>query len=77
MPTSPARNKKLPAVASLSPAATDLLIGMGAGDHLVAVSNFDADRDDIRGLEVFAAIFNVGDAARPAIPADDMKVRRA
>ena len=51
VPTSPARNKKLPAVASLSPAATDLLIGMGAGDHLVAVSNFDADRDDIRGLD--------------------------
>lgn len=31
-----------PTVASLSPAATDLILGMGAGDHLVAVSNFDA-----------------------------------
>jgi ABC-type hemin transport system substrate-binding protein len=27
--------------ASLSPAATDLILGMGAGDHLVAVSNYD------------------------------------
>ena len=29
-------------IASLSPAATDLLIAMGAADHLQAVSNFDA-----------------------------------
>src|SRR4051794_35456488 len=28
-------------VASLSPAATDLIIGMGAGGHLIAVSNYD------------------------------------
>src|SRR5688572_4052980 len=28
-----------PTVASLSPAATDLLVGLGAADHLVAVSN--------------------------------------
>src|SRR2546426_12491560 len=28
-------------VASLSPAATDLLVGMGAKDRLVAVSNFE------------------------------------
>src|SRR5687767_218730 len=34
-----------PTVASLVPAATDLLIGMGAGDHLVAVSNFDTRPD--------------------------------
>ncbi len=32
-----------PRVASLSPAATDLLLGMGAGDRLVAASNYDAD----------------------------------
>ncbi|HEY8751086.1 MAG TPA: ABC transporter substrate-binding protein [Tepidisphaeraceae bacterium] len=36
----PAQNKS-PTVASLVPAATDLLVGMGAGDHLVAVSNYD------------------------------------
>ncbi len=30
-----------PAIASLVPAATDLLLAMGAGDHLVAVSNYD------------------------------------
>jgi iron complex transport system substrate-binding protein len=29
-------------VASLVPAATDLIVGMGAADHLVAVSNYDA-----------------------------------
>ena len=45
-----ARTVKQPSVASLSPAATDLLVGMDATDHLVAVSNFDAERDAIRGL---------------------------
>ena len=29
-------------VASLVPAATDLILGMGAADHLVAVSNYDS-----------------------------------
>ncbi len=37
-------------VASLVPAATDLIIGMGAGDHLVAVSNWDAARKEIEPL---------------------------
>jgi len=37
-------------VASLSPAATDLLIGMNLSDRLVAVSNYDRDRDGTRGL---------------------------
>jgi iron complex transport system substrate-binding protein len=32
---------KSPSVASLVPAATDLLIGMDAADHLVAVSDYD------------------------------------
>lgn len=36
-------------VASLVPAATDLLIAMGAKDHLVAVSNYDS-RDATAGL---------------------------
>src|SRR5687768_1303379 len=39
-----------PTVASLSPAATDLLVGMGAADHLVAVSNYDPEREPIGGL---------------------------
>jgi len=39
-----------PRVATLSPAATDLLIGMGAAQQLVAVSNFDAPRDPTRDL---------------------------
>ncbi|MDB5357507.1 MAG: periplasmic binding protein [Phycisphaerales bacterium] len=34
---------KDPRVVSLVPAATDLLIGMGCGDHLVAVSNYESD----------------------------------
>jgi len=46
----PAPQKTQPTLASLSPAATDLLVGMGARDHLLAVSNFDADRDETRGL---------------------------
>jgi iron complex transport system substrate-binding protein len=37
----PAAVAKAPTVASLVPAATDLLVGMGCRDHLVAVSNFD------------------------------------
>jgi iron complex transport system substrate-binding protein len=37
-------------VASLVPAATDLIIGMGAVDHLVAVSNWDAPRKEIEHL---------------------------
>lgn len=36
-----ASGAKAPTVASLVPAATDLLIGMGAADHLVAVSDYD------------------------------------
>jgi iron complex transport system substrate-binding protein len=38
-PQSP--QKKSPTVASLVPAATDLIVGMGAADHLVAVSNYN------------------------------------
>ncbi|MCY2951527.1 MAG: helical backbone metal receptor [Planctomycetota bacterium] len=39
-----------PRVASLVPAATDLLIAMGAGDHLVAISNYDVTREATTGL---------------------------
>lgn len=35
-----ASDKVSPRVASLVPAATDLMLGMGLGDHLVAVSNY-------------------------------------
>ena len=37
-------------VASLSPAATEILIGIGAADRLVAVSNFDPRRPETRAL---------------------------
>jgi iron complex transport system substrate-binding protein len=37
-------------VASLVPAATDLLLGMGAGDKLVAVSNWDPKRSETATL---------------------------
>ena len=36
-------------IASTVPAVTDLLVGMGAGDRLVAVSTYDADRPDVGG----------------------------
>jgi iron complex transport system substrate-binding protein len=39
-----------PTVASLSPAATDLIIGIGAADHLVAVSDLDEDREGAEDL---------------------------
>jgi len=37
-------------VASLVPAATDMIISMGARERLVAVSNWDAERPEIAGL---------------------------
>jgi len=37
-------------VASLVPAATDMIIAMGARERLVAVSNWDAQRPEIDGL---------------------------
>jgi iron complex transport system substrate-binding protein len=37
-------------VASLVPAATDMIIAMGSRERLVAVSNWDADRPEIAGL---------------------------
>src|SRR5439155_11884124 len=43
-PPVPAKKAASPSVASLVPAATDLLIGMGLGDHLAAVSNFEPKR---------------------------------
>ena len=39
-----------PTVVSLVPAATDLILGMGAGDHLAGVSNWDAARPEIANL---------------------------
>jgi iron complex transport system substrate-binding protein len=40
---------KEPRVASVTPAGTDLLIGIGAADHLVGVSNYDDPREGIVG----------------------------
>lgn len=47
-PEKPASTAKSPTIASLVPAATDLLIGMNATDHLVAVSNYDFDPQTAR-----------------------------
>ena len=41
---------KRPTVASLSPAATDILVAIGAQDHLVAVSNYDFGKPAVAGL---------------------------
>src|SRR4051794_5772829 len=41
---------KSPRVASLVPAATDLLVAMGASDHLVAVSSWDQAIPEVRNL---------------------------
>lgn len=48
--TSPATRPGFIKVASLVPAATDLILGMGAGDHLVAVTKYDKDRPETHGL---------------------------
>jgi ABC-type Fe3+-hydroxamate transport system substrate-binding protein len=47
--TSPATTRAI-TVASLSPAATEILLGMGAGEKLVAVSNFDPPRPATKNL---------------------------
>src|ERR1700728_4109374 len=38
-----------PRIASITPAGTDLLVGIGAADRIVAVSNYDDDREGIAG----------------------------
>jgi iron complex transport system substrate-binding protein len=48
LPTS--RPPAHPTVASLSPAATDILLAIGAQSHLVAVSNYDARKPGALGL---------------------------
>jgi iron complex transport system substrate-binding protein len=51
-PTSAPAGTISPTVVSLVPAATDLIVGMGAVDHLVGVSNYDQNPQvsDIRGV---------------------------
>jgi iron complex transport system substrate-binding protein len=49
-PPAQSTTAKAPKVASLVPAATDLILGMGADDHLVAVSNWDTNREPIQKL---------------------------
>jgi iron complex transport system substrate-binding protein len=39
-----------PTVASLSPAGTDVLIGIGSGNHLVAISDLDEEREGVGEL---------------------------
>jgi iron complex transport system substrate-binding protein len=41
---------KPPTVASLSPAGTDIIVAIGAQDHLVAVSNYDLGKPAVSGL---------------------------
>lgn len=50
VPTTTAVREVRPTVASLVPAATDLLLGMGVGDHLVAVSHYDTRRPGTANL---------------------------
>lgn len=49
-PVGAAAGPNEPTVASITPAGTDLILGIGAGDHLVAVSDLDEDRDGTEGL---------------------------
>src|SRR6185369_13867707 len=50
--SSPPTLAKSPRIASLVPAATDLLVAMGAADHLVAVSNWDQAIPEVQNLPV-------------------------
>jgi iron complex transport system substrate-binding protein len=49
-PAPPATGPSTPTVASLVPAATDLIVGMGAGDRMVAISTYDKARKDVGHL---------------------------
>jgi ABC-type Fe3+-hydroxamate transport system substrate-binding protein len=49
-PAAPATRSSLPTIASTVPAATDLIVGMGGGDQLVAVSTYDRGRPDVGSL---------------------------
>jgi iron complex transport system substrate-binding protein len=49
-PPAVVRMAKRPTVASLSPAATDILLAIGAQDHLVAISNYDYGKPAVAGL---------------------------
>ena len=49
-PTAPATRPSVPTIASTVPAATDLIIGMGARDQLVAVSSYDRGRPEASSL---------------------------
>jgi iron complex transport system substrate-binding protein len=47
---SPRPTAKSPTVASLVPTATDIIIAMQAGDHLVGVSNYDSSNPTVPNL---------------------------
>ena len=49
-PGGPATRPSRPTIASTVPAATDLIVGMGGGDQLVAVSTYDRGRPDVGAL---------------------------
>jgi iron complex transport system substrate-binding protein len=46
-------------VASITPAGTDLMIGIGAGDRLVGVSNYDDDREGTAGKPRIGDYLNI------------------
>jgi iron complex transport system substrate-binding protein len=48
--TAPTTRPANPTIASTVPAVTDLIIGMGARDRLVAVSTYDRDRADVGAM---------------------------
>lgn len=50
---------KKPTVASLSPAATDILLAIGAVDHVVAASNYDSNKPQVQNLPGVGDYLNV------------------
>lgn len=78
--SAPATQPGVRTIASLVPAATDLIIGMGARDRLVAVSTYDRQRPDVAGLPRVGDYQNVDweqlQTLRPSVMVIQIKLDR-
>src|SRR5688572_5515985 len=69
------KSVRRPSVASITPAGTDLLLAMGGRDHLIAVSNWDADNPLTKGLPRVGDYRNVEKEQLTALKPDILLVQ--